>query len=43
MATRELDGLEVEISDEYFAMINMLRAYVRDFSPINRLLDGEEI
>jgi hypothetical protein len=42
MPTRELDGLGVEISDEFFAMINMLRAYVRDFTPVNRLLDGEE-
>lgn len=37
-----LDGIEVDISDNYYAMINMLRAYVRDFAPLNRLLDGEE-
>ena len=39
---KTLDGIEVDISDNYYAMINMLRAYVRDFAPINRLLDGEE-
>lgn len=37
-----LDGVEVEISENYYAMINMLRAYMRDFAPINRLIDGEE-
>jgi len=42
MPTRKLDGLEIDISDEFWSMINMLRAYVRDFTPLNRLLDGEE-
>jgi hypothetical protein len=39
---KTLDGIEVDISDNYYALINMLRAYVRDFAPINRLIDGEE-
>lgn len=42
MTTRQLDGLEVDISDEFWSMINMLRAYVRDFAPLNRLLANEE-
>ena len=42
MPTQILDGLEVEISDEYWSMINMLRAFMRDFQPLNRLLAGEE-
>jgi hypothetical protein len=42
MATQVLDGIAVDISDEYYSMINMLRAYMRDFTPINRLLDKEE-
>jgi hypothetical protein len=42
LPTQTLDGIEVDISDEFYGMINMLRAYIRDFTPINRLLDGEE-
>jgi hypothetical protein len=40
--TQVLDGIEVEISDNYYGMIQMLRSYVRDLAPLNRLLDGEE-
>lgn len=37
-----LDGIEVDISDNYYALISMLRLYVRDLAPLNRLLDEEE-
>jgi hypothetical protein len=39
---RQLDGIEVEISDNYYSLISMLRLYVRDLAPLNRLVDGEE-
>lgn len=39
---KTLDGIEVDISDNYYAMISMLRTYMRDFSVLNRLNDGEE-
>ena len=42
MPLQQLDGIEVEISDNYYGLISMLRLYVRDLAPLNRLLDEEE-